>query len=534
VYDTESTGQEAVTLKTRYERLKPERDSFLRRARECSTLTLPYVMPPEGTTAATDLPTPFQSAGAEGVLSLASKLLLALLPPGTSFFKLDVTPREKEVLLAQGEQSGEDVYGEIQKNLGKYEQSVLSRLEAVGARVALNDAVIHLLVCGNVLGQVLDDDRIRLHYLNNYVVKRDPAGNVLDIVVHERIAKTALPEHVRQMVEEKGDPDEKDHTAVDVYTRIWREDDEYQIAQEVCGQIIPESRAQKPLNKLDWFPLRFTKIDGQDYGRGRVEQFLGDLQSLEGLEQAIVEGSAQAAKVLWLCNEAGTTDFRELARARNGSFVEGSKKDIEALTLDKFADFQVAAAEIKKLEDRINRGFLVAQQRQAERVTAEEVRAVIAELERALGGTYAILAQEMQLPLARIYMARLQRRGELPALPEKFIEPKIVTGLEALGRGADFEKYRLFIADLAQEFGQAAVAERVNIGNYAQRKATALQLDIEGILYSEETVQQRRQEQAQREMAAKLGPEMIRSATNQYMTESQQAAQSAPDAGASA
>ena len=41
-------------------------------------------------------------------------------------------------------------------------------------------------------------------------------------------------------------------------------------------------------------------VDGEDYGRGRVEEFLGDLQSLESLTQAITEGSAAAAKVVFL------------------------------------------------------------------------------------------------------------------------------------------------------------------------------------------------------------------------------------------
>ena len=35
-------------------------------------------------------PTPWQSVGAKGVTTLASKLMLALLPPQTSFFKLQI------------------------------------------------------------------------------------------------------------------------------------------------------------------------------------------------------------------------------------------------------------------------------------------------------------------------------------------------------------------------------------------------------------------------------------------------------------
>ena len=48
-----------------------------------------------------------------------------------------------------------------------------------------------------------------------------------------------------------------------------------------------------------WLVLRFNTVDGEDYGRGRVEEFLGDLKSLEGLSQALTEGSSAAAKVVF-------------------------------------------------------------------------------------------------------------------------------------------------------------------------------------------------------------------------------------------
>ena len=40
------------------------------------------------------LVTPWQSVGAKGVVTLASKLMLALLPPQTSFFKLQIDETE--------------------------------------------------------------------------------------------------------------------------------------------------------------------------------------------------------------------------------------------------------------------------------------------------------------------------------------------------------------------------------------------------------------------------------------------------------
>ena len=54
-----------------YQSLTAEREPFLRRARDVSTLTLPTLVPPEGHSNQT-LPTPYQGLGARGVNSLRS------------------------------------------------------------------------------------------------------------------------------------------------------------------------------------------------------------------------------------------------------------------------------------------------------------------------------------------------------------------------------------------------------------------------------------------------------------------------------
>ena len=51
--------------------------------------------------------------------------------------------------------------------------------------------------------------------------------------------------------------------------------------QEVKGVIIPSSVGKFPLDKSPYIPLRMSSISQEDYGRGFVEQYLGDLRSLE-------------------------------------------------------------------------------------------------------------------------------------------------------------------------------------------------------------------------------------------------------------
>eukprot|EP01037_Dinobryon_pediforme_P019961 gene19961-20476_t len=80
----------ANTAAGRYTQLESVRSPTLLRARECATLTIPSLMPPQGHGTSTVLPTPYQGIGARGVNNLASKLLLALFPPNSPFFRLDV------------------------------------------------------------------------------------------------------------------------------------------------------------------------------------------------------------------------------------------------------------------------------------------------------------------------------------------------------------------------------------------------------------------------------------------------------------
>ena len=81
-----------MTAKERYDYLASDRSQFLNEAEDASKLTLPYLIRghEENTKGMKQLKTPWQSVGAKGVVALASKLSLSLVPPQTSFFKLQL------------------------------------------------------------------------------------------------------------------------------------------------------------------------------------------------------------------------------------------------------------------------------------------------------------------------------------------------------------------------------------------------------------------------------------------------------------
>jgi hypothetical protein len=490
----------------RYDELASLRDPFLVRARACAALTVPHLMPPDGHTSTAQLPTPYQSVGARGVNNLSVRILLALLPPNSPFFKLQLDD------FVLSELSGrDDVRAEFEEALSSIERAVQGEVEASAIRVPAFEAVKQLINSGNILLHIPKTGNMRAFRLDTFVCKRDPFGNPLEIVLKESISPSVLPEKVRKMVEaaEKNRDTKDAIRTVDIYTYIQRLPDKWIVWQEVKGHRIGDSFGTYPLDRCPWLPLCFTRINGEDYGRSYVEQYLGDLKSLEGLTKSIVEGSAAAAKVLFLIKPNSTTRSRTIAEAPNGAIREGNAEDVTTLQMEKFNDFRVALDTITRIEQRLEFAFLLtsAIQRSGERVTAEEIRRVASDLEVALGGVYALLSQEFQLPLVNLLMARMQSQKRLPKLPKDKIKPTIVTGLEALGRGNDNERLVGFMADLAPF--KDLIGPRIKVENLAKRVAASRQIDIKDLFKSDEEMQQEQAQNIQQQLLMQTAPNLV-------------------------
>jgi hypothetical protein len=469
------------TCASLYANLESLRRTFLDRARECAELTIPSLITKDGHSEASRLPTPWQGVGARGLNNLASKLLLALLPPNSPFFRLSIDDFALEQLTQQ-----EGMRAKVEEGLNRIERSVMTEIEANAIRVGAFEALKQLLCTGNVLMYLPKEGGMRVFRMDRFVVRRDPMGNVLDIVTKETLSPEAVSQEIQDLL---GQADDGETPAgaktIDLYTHIYRDGKKWTVYQEVKGLRVPSTVGSYPLDKSPWIPVRFTKIDGEDYGRGYVEEYLGDLKSLEGLTQGIVEGSAAASKVLFLVNPNGVTDMAELAEAENGAFREGVSTDVSTLQLEKFNDFRVALETTTQINERLSYAFLLnsAVQRSGERVTAEEIRYMANELESALGGIYSILSQEFQLPLVKRLMYQMERQKRLPPLPEGTVQPVIVTGLEALGRGNDLNKLSMFFEAAAMI---ANLPPEINKSDALMRTGASLGIDMKGLVKSQE------------------------------------------------
>lgn len=481
------------TAKARYEKLKSERGPFLERARKCATLTIPTLVPPEGTTGNTIFSTPHQSIGARALNYLAARFLLTLLPPNAPFFRLKV---------AEDVQVNPEDKGKVEQALSTIEWQVMGEIEQMALRVACYEALKHLVCSGNTL-LYLDpkQNKARVFHLSSYVVSRDPMGNVLEIITHEAVSPSVLPESILIYLAEQ-DKNKKEELstqkALNLYRHIKREGNKWVSYEEIAGKELPNTRAQFPLDGLPWIPLRFIVVDGESYGRSYVEQYYGDLYSTEKLSKAIVEGSVASSRLLLMVHPNGVTKRKDIEKAENGAVINGDANDVDILQLNKFADFRVALDTLQQLTQRLSSAFLMnsSVQRDAERVTAEEIRFMAQELETALGGVYSILSQEFQLPIVRLILKSLQRQNKIPPLFNK-VKPFITTGIEALGRGQDLDKLTTFLRYL-EVLGPEAIARELNLSDYMARLAASIGIDTKGLIKSEE---QKKEEAAQAQEA---------------------------------
>lgn len=509
-----------TTAHAKYEELKKHREPYLRRARECAEVTLPYLFPPEGSSGTTDLPTPYQSVGSRGVNTLASKLLLALFPPNSPFFELTVD--DFVVSEIESESGNEDIRGDINKALASITRAVVERFESTRSRNRVFDLLKNLIVGGNGLLEILEDDTILVHPLTSYVTKRDGEGNPKDIVLLRKLSRRTAPQEILDLVEEPpADGDQEDESAEDVinlYTWVRRDGKTWRVHQEVGenAKKVPDSEGTYPLDKPAFIPLRFIAVEGEDYGRSFVEEYLGDLISLEKGTRSIVEFSAVAARILTFVDPSGTTDPDDVAEGSSGDVLEGDARDVTVLGLEKFPDFQITDNVVQRMEDRLEKAFLLMSgiQRQAERVTAEEIRRLAEELEEALGGVYSLLAGELQTPLANRIMHQMTKREELPRLPKEDVNMKVTTGVAAIGRNHDLIKIDTFIRGML-EMADVQALDYIKWGNLWKRRAAAINLPVDDLVRTDEEVQQRQQQRQMAEAATRAAPQAVKAAGDQ-------------------
>ncbi|UOW66390.1 head-tail connector protein [Aeromonas phage vB_AspA_Tola] len=433
---TPGYGIKRATIREKFESMKSGRVEFLERAKRYSKMTIPALFNEnEGNAPGSYNQNGWQSLGAQCVNHLSNRLVMTWFPPQRSFFRMTFTDEAKQALYEAGVK---DV--DLQKIMSRAEEKARVLHEEIQGRIAWTQAAKHLIVAGNACLYVPEDGPVICYPMDRYVVKRSKGGKLLHLIVEEEKSLSEFPEDIQAYIKVKKMGSIKADDVVKLYTESKFRDGKFTIRQEVCdvlvGKVFKVLPEDNPFIALTW-----DRLYGESYGRGLVEINAGDLFVYGFLSKALAQGAALMSDVKYLVRRGSATSPEEHAKAETGDYIWGEEGDITVVQLQKYADFQTVSEVLNTYSQRLGQAFLLLSsvRRDAERVTAYELRLDAQELETSLGGTYSQIAVSGQLPYASILLKKINFE-----LPSTEAVPTIITGIESLGKAAELDKIMQF------------------------------------------------------------------------------------------
>lgn len=434
-----------------------------------------------------------QSVGAYALNKLSTKLTRTMFPANYPFFSISLTDEEQKAI---AKREGSD-------NIVVTENSACKRLFNNASYAQLIQCIRLLIVTGEcVLYRY--NERLRVYSLRDYSIKRNNVGEVLDLVLCEIKHVEELPLSVRNLIREtKG--------KVKMYTRVQRINNDlggyyWHVTQQIKNMDIGTDETYT--DKLcPYIPVVWNFVNGDNYGRGYVEEFAADFSRLSDLYASLTDYELEMLRLMHLAEAGNNVDLEALTTQPNGTFIEGDPTKISPYEGGSFQKVQVIQAELQGIEQRLNSAFMVPQTRDSERTTAYEIRQDAEEAEQILGGVYSQLSEHLHLPLAYILL-----NEDSPDIMEAFvreeIELKIVTGIQALSRSTENQGLVIACSELNSIVPLLSNLDpRFNIFKISEKVFLANGVDFQSLLYSEEEMQQKaeqQQAQAQQEQAQQM------------------------------
>ncbi|KJC51087.1 hypothetical protein UP09_03315 [Bradyrhizobium sp. LTSP885] len=496
------------TLQHRWDKLDGKKSGFKYRSEQYARWTLPFLFPYDTKAQeTTERQLSNDSIGARAVNHLSNKVVTTLFRPQAPFFRLSLSQDQKKKIKAL---TGSDadpaevqaLMAKIDDELNGTERQAIEHLDMVAYRPQATFAAQLLIVTGNALVYHPEGRPVQVFNLRDYCVVRDLSGAVIEIMTRETKAfETFHPDVQIQLRTHKasGQNEYVDDTDVTVYTQIKLEDDGKFYAKQEAGCVeLDTAEASWPAKTLPWIPLTWTLVRGEDYGRGLVEDYAGAFHAIEVLTQAIINLAGIMGDLKFLVNPASLVDVDALNKSPAGSYHSGKDGDVTVIKLDKMNDAQFILSMIERYEKQIAQAFLLNSTltRNAERVTAEEIRMQANELEMSVGGIYSRLALQWQSPTAYVTLDHIKFTGI-----SQGIVPQIITGMDSLSRQGEIENVSQWIAALGMLNNVPDnMLGVINPLKFAAYLGTNLQVEYQKFLFTQAELQTR-QEQQQQQLA---------------------------------
>jgi len=470
-------------------------------AKDISELTLPYIMMEDGASSSTQYKDKIAQAFCGRLINtLKSKMGMSLLPPSTSSFRLEPDKDALDVITQGDPDAKAVVYAELSSRTAQINKEI----EAQQIRDTIFDLLTQLIVVGSVIMEKKDGKGIKLHTLRNFTVDLDSRGEPRALCVVEKLKDLPAGLDFNE---------EKDEYLL--YTLLERDP---VIENWILRQSIDDTPVGTELTyKDETMPFQYvgwTWTDGDLYHRPYAEDYLPDMEQYNQLADLITKGSIVAAKVILFVDEKGNrTRKADVAKSKNGAVINGRADDVTALQLQKNFDFQVPMERLSDIGKNLSSAFLMNESvtRDAERVTAQEIRYMAQELEMSsLSGVYSKLAKKVSKRIVEWVMAELK-------IKFKGIDVNVITGLDALGRSQEGQKLDAYV----QRMMTMQMFSWLDQGELAQRYASFDGIDTTGLLKTPTQVAQE-QSQAQAAQAQQMGVESFAQQAGQTVATAQQ------------
>ena len=494
----------AASAQGRWQQLDGKRQGLIRRCELYALYTLPKICPRDDYHQNSEaLNQDYQAVGAQAVNHLSNKMMLALFAPSRPFFRLDASEKAIAAMLQTGMKEPD-----IAPALAAAEKKAIGQLDRLSLRPKLYELLKHLIITGNVVAHMEEGEPFRVIGIKNYVVRRSLSGRILELIIADKVTLDELDDDVQEYMQ--GQTGYKKNRKVTLYRCFKFKDGEYHMTQWVDQIQLPEAEfnGKWPEDKLPYRVLTWDLTDGQDYGTGLVEDYENDFAGLSALTKSQIQGAILSSEFRWLVNPAGMTRVEDFMNTANGEALPGVAGDVELVSNSKGSDLQVVMNMSSEYVNRIGRAFLLASVlvRQAERVTAEEIRQTADELETALGGGYSRIAVDLQGHMAAWLLEQIKVE-----IADNF-DVTVVTGLDALSRNGDLEDLKLLLADMAAVSQlPEALQQQIDMPKLFAQLAAPRRVDVAAFMKSPEQIaaeQQQQQELAAQQMAAQAGADI--------------------------
>lgn len=431
-------------------------DVVIQKAVQYSRWTLPQLMADMTLVSngqAVVLERDFQEMGALLVNNLSAKLTGLLFPSSRPFYKIKPSPALKAAAQAKGIKEKD-----IAAGLAQLEQKSCQQLFLNASYEQLVLALKHLIVNGSVLLYRDAANNKTLSFgLQNFSVRRDGRGNLMDCILREYTDFEALPLAVQAVLGTmhpgRYKPENFGSNRVELYTRVKRgwdtEGKVLYIVSQQADDVPVGTPGSYPEHLCPWQVPCWSLIAGENYGRGLVEDYAGGFAKLSDTSHAATLYGIAASKVVNLVAPGMGADLDELQNAETGEYVQGTEGSVQVYEAGDAKKMEQLRMELDALFQRLARAFMYkGNTRDAERVTAFEIKQDALEAENTLGGVYSSLSASMQIPLAHVLLTEVDE-GMMEGIVTAQIKLDIMAGIPALGRQADVQNLAAAAQDAA-------------------------------------------------------------------------------------